>query len=152
MQYFGDDLNLCSDGWGWDTDHNDTAVNLLNLVIYFSDWMNNRKWYLLVRIATSFVYCISEVGLLYVLFLDATQEVSNLLRRDFGWVFIAVLLLLYVYMLSKGQGRIAGSQLLCTGTWPGACRHTHVTISSLHLMNALQSLHIDHKSASDRHN
>lgn len=43
------------------------------------------------------------------------------------------------------------TQLLCTGTWPVACRHTHVTISSFNLMNASRWTHRDPKSFSDKH-
>lgn len=42
------------------------------------------------------------------------------------------------------------SQLLCTGTWPGACRYTHVTIGSLNLMNASRWPLRDPKSVSDK--
>ncbi len=94
-----------------------------------------------------------------MLFLDALQEVFDLLGSDFGCTLLVRSLLLHVCVCvcvcvcmscQKAKGGF-WSQLLCTGTWPGACRHTHVSISSLHLMNASRRLHVDHRSAPDRH-
>lgn len=56
------------------------------------------------------------------------QEVFDLPGRDFSCTLLILIFVCVFVCVCKGE---LFSQLLCTGSWPEACEHNHVSLSSL---------------------